>query len=301
MKKLICNCFVLVFFIIGLNCSANENIKVIFDGQELIFDTHPRMFDDRVIVPMRKIFEELGATVEWDSDTNTVTATKETDIIKLTIGSDIMLKNDEETELAVPARIIDDRTFVPIRTISEGLNYIVQWDSYDQAVRIFTRTTIQGVTFEDEEQVIVSLEDTIHGVSFVKKTAQSFDDITKDANILPVDHVYHYTYGGFYALAYDVLRDDATNTISFKANFDLYDEGEIDNRRYVIDEDTVYISSAVDSKNSSKSDLENFVNGTKPYIEIHYFYTHRENTPNVCGSGVYVAGVGDILEKIMTH
>ena len=91
-----------------------------------------------MIVPMRKIFEVLGASVDWSEETSTVTARKDKTEISLTIGSNIMLKNGKKIELDVPAKVINDRTLVPIRAVSEGLGARVEWDEENQAVWIWT-------------------------------------------------------------------------------------------------------------------------------------------------------------------
>ena len=115
-----------------------DGISVYCDEEELSFDVPPIKEDDRVIVPMRKIFEVLGASVDWSEETSTVTARKDKTEISLTIGSNIMLKNGKKIELDVPAKVMHDRTLVPIRAVSEGLGARVEWDEENQAVWIWT-------------------------------------------------------------------------------------------------------------------------------------------------------------------
>ncbi|NPV90756.1 MAG: copper amine oxidase N-terminal domain-containing protein [Firmicutes bacterium] len=88
------------------------------------------------MVPMRVIFEALGATVQWDDATKTVTATKDATVIKLTIGSETAYKNDESVSLDAPGMIVDDRTLVPLRFVSEALGAQVAWDGATQTVSI---------------------------------------------------------------------------------------------------------------------------------------------------------------------
>ena len=115
-----------------------DGISVYCDEEELSFDVPPIKEDDRVLVPMGKIFEELGASVDWSEETNTVTAIKGKTDISLEIGSNVMLKNGKKIELDVPAKVINDRTLVPIRAVSEGLGARVEWDEKKQAVWIWT-------------------------------------------------------------------------------------------------------------------------------------------------------------------
>ena len=120
------------------NPYRSDRISVFCDGLDLAFDVPPIKEDDRVLVPMRKIFEVLGASVDWDGETNTVTAIKDKTEISLEIGSNVMLKNGKKIELDVPAKVMHDRTLVPIRAVSEGLGARVEWDEKKQAVWIWT-------------------------------------------------------------------------------------------------------------------------------------------------------------------
>lgn len=85
---------------------------------------------------MRKIFEELGADVEWDDATQTANAVLNDVDIAVTIDSNILKKNNADVQLDVPARIKNDRTLVPIRAISEAFNCKVEWDDDTKTVKI---------------------------------------------------------------------------------------------------------------------------------------------------------------------
>lgn len=127
-------------------CTAKA-ITVTLDGNAISFDVQPQIVNGRTLVPLRKIFEEIGALVKWDSDTQTVTARKSSKTVTLTINSNEMTvdkgKTDENgnavTEavmLDVPAQIIDERTLVPIRAISESFGLTVDWNSQNSEVSI---------------------------------------------------------------------------------------------------------------------------------------------------------------------
>ncbi len=120
---------------------AENDISVNLDGQTLSFDVPPQIINDRTMVPLRKIFEALGASVDWDQATKTVTATKGDTTIKLTIGSNIIYINDSIVTLDTPACVIDDRTLVPVRAISEAYDCYISWDSEQQTVLIYSENT----------------------------------------------------------------------------------------------------------------------------------------------------------------
>ena len=117
-----------------------EKITTYLNNEQLNFDILPITENDRTLVPMRAIFEALGAEVEWENETQTATATKEGITVSVTIDSNRMLKNGEEIELDVPARLVEDsRTLVPLRAVSEAFGCQVEWDEELQRVDIYTK------------------------------------------------------------------------------------------------------------------------------------------------------------------
>ena len=109
--------------------SADEQINVKIYGAPQKFDVMPIMQNDRVLVPMRAIFEKLGAKVDWDEATQTVTGTKIGKEVKLKIGDTTATVDGKSVTLDVPATIVNDRTMVPVRFISESMGAKVDWDN----------------------------------------------------------------------------------------------------------------------------------------------------------------------------
>ena len=114
-------------------------IRVFIDDKLLDFeDTDPIIENSRTLVPMRAIFEILGAEVDWDGPNQTALATKDGTTISLKIDDNIAYINDVPVELDVPARIKNSRTLVPVRFVAESLNAEVAWDNELRAVIIDT-------------------------------------------------------------------------------------------------------------------------------------------------------------------
>ncbi|MCG8539516.1 MAG: DUF5050 domain-containing protein [Clostridia bacterium] len=116
--------------------SAEEVIKVKVNSDLVDFDVNPVIVDGTTLVPVRAILEKLGMTVDWNADTSTVVGTKDATVIELTINSKKAKKNGIEMELGVPAKIINGRTFVPVRFIAESLDAVVSWDDASKTVDI---------------------------------------------------------------------------------------------------------------------------------------------------------------------
>ena len=116
--------------------TKNNSIKVIIDNKPVSFDQQPIIVDGRTLVPLRAIFEEFGASVEWDGHTQTVTSIKGNITISMLIGKKEMYKNGKIISLDVPPQIVGERTLVPVRAIAEAFGCDVSWDGENQTVVI---------------------------------------------------------------------------------------------------------------------------------------------------------------------
>ncbi|MDF2548799.1 MAG: hypothetical protein K0R93_3697 [Anaerosolibacter sp.] len=140
--------FLIIFAVllpVPLSVGATQETKVTIDGQQLSFDVPPTLVQGRTLVPLRTIFESLGAKIEWDAATKTVTGTKGNTIIILTVDKKTATVNGKAVELEVPGTIINNRTLVPARFIAEALGANVGWDGNTKTV-IIKSTADDAVT-----------------------------------------------------------------------------------------------------------------------------------------------------------
>ena len=105
-----------------------ETIQIRIDGVYLETDVPPEIIEGRTMVPMRALFEAMGAEVEWDDTTLTVEAIRGEQSVYLTIDSREALVDGRRVNLDAPARLINGRTFVPLRFVSEALGFKMSWD-----------------------------------------------------------------------------------------------------------------------------------------------------------------------------
>lgn len=113
-----------------------ETIGIKVSNMYIYSDVPAFIENDRTLVPMRAIFEALGADVEWDGETATATASKDGRVVKITEGSNIAYVDSEAQELDVTAMTRNDRFVVPVRFVSEAFNAKVVWDPFSQSVLI---------------------------------------------------------------------------------------------------------------------------------------------------------------------
>ena len=127
--------------------TIGEKSALVF-GQTKSNDVAPKIVNDRTMLPARFVAESLGAVVEWDGDKQLVTITgknlktNEDVTILITIGAEYAVVNGENVKLDSPAFIENDRTYTPIRFISENLGASVEWVEKDKKV-IITKPEIK--------------------------------------------------------------------------------------------------------------------------------------------------------------
>jgi hypothetical protein len=117
----------------------NSPLIVKVDGRVIHFPVmQPIAVSGRTLVPLRGIFEAIGAYVEWDPQLRIVTCRKENEEIQLHIGGKIAKKNGAEIAIDVPPRIMHGATMVPLRFIAESLGAKVDFDAGNNIVEITT-------------------------------------------------------------------------------------------------------------------------------------------------------------------
>lgn len=119
-----------------------DGITVMVNGTELVSDVPAMMVNDRTMLPMRAVFEALGADVTWMGDDRLIFATSGASMIVMQIGNDKMsVQRASEDGMEVitldsPPYVYNDRTMVPVRAAAEALGASVEWDGDTKTVTI---------------------------------------------------------------------------------------------------------------------------------------------------------------------
>lgn len=122
---------------------AADYISVVLNGEKVIFNAaQPVIYEERTLIPVRAVFEDLGCYVDWDSANHMAVIGNEEKVIFIPIDSHMMrvydIAEDRETEISldVPAMIIDESTMIPLRAVGEALGAKVDWNQTNKTVSI---------------------------------------------------------------------------------------------------------------------------------------------------------------------
>jgi competence protein ComEC len=140
MRKTIIFCLTLIMCL-AFTAPTLAAPSVTLNGQQLSFDVPPTIENGRTLVPLRAIFEAMGATVTWDQNTKTATAVKDGTTVVLKIGSITPTINGQIKHIDVPAKNVNGRTLAPLRFVGEAFGGTVDWN---QASQIASITAVPG-------------------------------------------------------------------------------------------------------------------------------------------------------------
>lgn len=125
--------------------NSSSVISIYIDGQKLTLDTKPVIDNNRTLVPLRGVFEKLGATVDWNKETSQAIVKNKSIEVLLEPNNQAVLVNGQVHFLDTSSRIQDERTLVPLRFIAETFGHKVTWNSASNRIDISTKVTATPV------------------------------------------------------------------------------------------------------------------------------------------------------------
>ncbi|WP_416318393.1 copper amine oxidase N-terminal domain-containing protein [Thermoanaerobacterium saccharolyticum] len=142
--------------------------KMKANGREIKFDIPPVVKSGTTLIPVRAVVESLGANVNWDAASNTVTITKGDKTIVFDLNNSKVYVNGTEVTISMPAMEISNRTFVPLRFIAESLGVKINYDDNTGNIDIEDDNTqnstvsqdVYGQTDETVSQEVYGSNDT---------------------------------------------------------------------------------------------------------------------------------------------
>lgn len=161
-------------------------VTVRVNGEDITFEDPealPQIINDRTMLVARAFYEKIGAKVDWNGKDKSVTVTKGSDKIVLTIGSNKALVNGKEVTLDSPATIIKDKTYIPVRFVSEAFGYKVKYDANEgmPIVDIFNitekelETKLAEIEKEENYKMIASMKSDLKDEEIVETLKELYE------------------------------------------------------------------------------------------------------------------------------
>lgn len=164
---------------------AQSNIQVKLDGNYVKFSSQePTVINNRTMVPLRGIFENLGYSIEWDADTKTAMLKKDDKSISIQTGADSFSVNGVGKQLDVPAQILNGSLMLPLRAIGEAAGLSVVWDSSSKTVIMTNIAEVTNVSTDSKEDIKKYLD----SYSQIVKYMASFDELADNMYMVTSDN-----------------------------------------------------------------------------------------------------------------
>lgn len=115
---------------------AVSNIQLYVNGEKIEPDAPPQIVNGTTFIPIRWVADALDATIGWDASSKSLRVNKGKTTLRLTVDSTKAMQGDETVTLSAKPFISHNRTYVPVRWISEALALDVAWDAETKSVMI---------------------------------------------------------------------------------------------------------------------------------------------------------------------
>lgn len=148
MKKNFLLFFVSVVFISLMSCAFaselnGDDISIYIDDNLIELSDSPILENGTTLIPMREIFEKLECVVEWDEKTQSISIERNANHIKMEIGNYQLKSDDKIIDLTVCPQIINNKTYIPLRAVSEALGVYVNWYAEIHTISILTSSNCE--------------------------------------------------------------------------------------------------------------------------------------------------------------
>jgi hypothetical protein len=160
--------------------AAAAGPEVYLDGQRLYFDVDPIIENNSTLVPLRGIFEAMGAEVSWDQESLTAKAVNNDTTVLLTVGSMSATVNGQVQSLAIPAKIVNQRILAPLRFVGEAFGGEVSWDQAAYRIDIAC-PTIKALISSDQPILQISGEKINSAMTLSLSELKAMQDIIVNA------------------------------------------------------------------------------------------------------------------------
>lgn len=215
----------------GANHKYNaEEVFLKVNGEELnSLSMPPVILEGYSLVPAREVFEKTGAVVSWNADREEVYVSRDNNLLVLKINSTTAYYNNKEQTMEIPPKLINSKTMIPVRFVSETLGYDVQWDNSTRTIIINSEGTTGSTSYspspEDETDASADTEE-------YTQITLSTDSEGLPKNLYDLTDANHYD-----AQITNILKGSDGTYLKIEADDELskFKTGTVSDGRYYID------------------------------------------------------------------
>lgn len=150
-------------FIISFTVNGQSNIGLYVDGVRVNTDVQPVVINERVLVPVRGVFEQLNADVSWIDSTQQVIVKTISSRVVLSLNSTEAFVDGQQVFMDAAPTVINNRTLIPVRFVSESLGYNVEWNANNNSVYIYSPSFASAISDISYTTVSDSITFNING------------------------------------------------------------------------------------------------------------------------------------------
>lgn len=176
MKKLVLTALLTMALSVSAFADSSDSVNVVVHGKPV--QQSGVIIDNRTMIPVRGVMEELGFVVDWNAETKTATLNNGETFITMTAGEKSFIAGDKVVVPDVPQTIVDGRFMLPLRAVCDAVGGIgVDWDNETKTAFIIEpvdeekdestlNTSISGVTIEIEpiDETDLTKEDGVNEI-----------------------------------------------------------------------------------------------------------------------------------------
>ena len=194
-------CAMAAVFAIALPSAAlaeEDVVSIVVDNEKVVFeDQQPIIIDGTTLVPIRAVFEKAGADVTWDQDSKTATLVRGNYTVKITVGDNVLYKNNAQVALSMSALNYNGRILIPVRAIGEAMDFDINWDGFHSTVFVGT----DGTEYRPYAARRVAFRDISEAASFYTDRSVEWKEV-------------------------NLSSDETTDNITFTSTLDVASEKE---------------------------------------------------------------------------
>ncbi|MEK4698545.1 stalk domain-containing protein [Solibacillus sp. FSL R7-0668] len=211
---------------------VEQKVTVIINGEYISFQDPILNNNGTILLPMRGFYEAIGAGVSWNQIDKIATSERNGQIVELTIDSKTAKVNGMNAQLLVAPMIYKDRTYIPMRFVSENSDGQVYWDQESKVVEVILNEAPDDESPEEEVPEVPVVPEVKHILYMNNQRIEmELSPITKDGRMyIPASYFSDYLQDSFSQWVDETSFDLTISglTFSFTDNSNrIYVNGEL--------------------------------------------------------------------------